>query len=134
MLTRLEVRSSAREGLIDITSQVARAVEGSGVREGVCYLYVPHTTAGLIINENADPSVGRDILDRLAALVPQNAPYKHAEGNAPAHIKAALVGASQAVPVQGGRLALGTWQGIFLCEFDGPRTRTVMVQVLGDKA
>jgi secondary thiamine-phosphate synthase enzyme len=100
------------------------------VEEGVCYLYLPHTTAGIIINENADPSVARDILDRLEALVPSKGNYHHLEGNAPAHIKSSLTGLSLAVPIEKGRLALGRWQGVFLCEFDGPRDRTVMMQVL----
>ncbi len=134
MVTRLQVESPSREALIDITPQVNRVVAETGIPDGICYLYVPHTTAGIIINESADPDVGQDILARLSKLVPNDIPYQHAEGNAPAHIKATLVGTSQAVPVQGGGLALGTWQGVFLCEFDGPRTRTVIVQVMGDRA
>lgn len=126
----LEVRTGSRAQMLDITGQVMRAVEESGVREGACLVYVPHTTAGVTINENADPSVAADILARLEKLVPRDAGYRHREGNSDAHIKALMTGFSQAIPVRDGRLALGTWQGVFFCEFDGPRTRTVLVQVL----
>ena len=131
MIFRLDVSTRQRTEFQDITAQVQKAVAESGVREGVCYVYVPHTTAGLTINENADPSVRQDILDSLNKLVPAQARYSHLEGNAPAHIKASLVGASASIPIEGGRLALGTWQGIFFCEFDGPRRRRVLVQVMG---
>jgi len=134
MISRISVFTRSREALEEITHRVSEAVRRSGVDDGMCYLFVPHTTAGVVINENADPSVARDILSQFEAMVPSKGHYQHLEGNAPAHIKATLVGTSQAVPVQGGRLALGTWQGVFLCEFDGPRTRTVIVQVMGDKA
>jgi secondary thiamine-phosphate synthase enzyme len=126
----LEVRTGSRAQMLDITGQVMRAVEESGVREGVCLVYVPHTTAGVTINENADPSVAADILASLEKLVPRDAGYRHREGNSDAHIKALMTGFSQAIPVRDGRLALGTWQGVFFCEYDGPRTRTVLVQVL----
>jgi len=118
----------------EITNRVNDVIQRSGVEEGVCYLYLPHTTAGIVINENADPSVGRDILDRLDTLVPSKGSYHHLEGNAPAHIKSTLTGLSLTVPIDNGRLALGRWQGVFLCEFDGPRDRTVVVQILSSQA
>ncbi len=129
-MVSLEVRTGSRAQMLDITGQVRRVVEESGVREGACLVYVPHTTAGVTINENADPSVAADILARLEKLVPRDAGYRHREGNSDAHIKALMTGFSQSVPVRDGGLALGTWQGIFFCEFDGPRTRSVLVQVL----
>jgi secondary thiamine-phosphate synthase enzyme len=125
----LEVRSTSRIQLLEITAVVEREVRASGVEEGVCLVYVPHTTAGVTINENADPSVVEDIIRTLDRLVPRSGDYRHAEGNSDAHIKASLVGFSQLIPVRGGRLALGTWQGIFLCEFDGPRRRRVSIMV-----
>jgi secondary thiamine-phosphate synthase enzyme len=114
---------------VDITSNVGSAVERSGVRDGVCHVYVPHTTAGVTINEGADPDVARDLERHLAKLVPVDAGFEHTEGNSDAHIKTALVGPSVNAPVRAGRLALGTWQAIFLCEWDGPRTRDVEVAV-----
>ena len=134
MLSHISVFTRSKEVLEEITNRVNDVIHRSGVEEGVCYLYLPHTTAGIIINENADPTVARDILDRLEALVPTRGNYHHLEGNAPAHIKATLTGLSLAVPVENGRLALGRWQGVFLCEFDGPRDRTVMMQVLSSHA
>ena len=134
MLSHISVFTRSKEVLEEITHRVNDVIHRSGVEEGVCYLYLPHTTAGIIINENADPSVARDILDRLEALVPTKGNYHHLEGNAPAHIKATLMGLSLAVPIEKGRLALGRWQGVFLCEFDGPRDRTVMMQVLSSHA
>ena len=125
----LEVRSTSRIQLLEITAVVEREVRASGVEDGVCLVYVPHTTAGVTINENADPSVVEDIIRTLDRLVPRSGDYRHAEGNSDAHIKASLVGFSQLIPVRGGRLALGTWQGIFLCEFDGPRRRRVSIMV-----
>ncbi|MEJ5187101.1 MAG: secondary thiamine-phosphate synthase enzyme YjbQ [Candidatus Geothermincolales bacterium] len=124
-----EVRSSSRTQFLDITSQVEREVRASGIERGLCLVYVPHTTAGVTINENADPAVVDDIVRFLERLVPRSGDYRHAEGNSDAHIKASIMGFSQTVPVIGGRLALGTWQGIFLCEFDGPRRRRVHVMV-----
>ncbi len=129
-MEKLSVRTSSRTDLRDITSEVASAVEKSTAERGACVVSVPHTTAGITINENADPSVREDIANTLDRMVPWDGPYRHAEGNAAAHLKAALVGHSLTVPVQNGRLVLGTWQGIYLCEFDGPRSRTVYVQVL----
>ncbi len=126
----LEVKTTSRCQMLDITGEVQRALGGSGLREGACLVYVPHTTAGVTVNENADPSVAADLLAHLEKLVPRGAGYRHREGNADAHIKAALVGTCQLVPVREGRLALGTWQGIFFCEFDGPRGRRVLVRFL----
>ena len=114
----------------DITSQVAGAVNASGVDEGVCTVYVKHTTAGIFINENADPSVRADIAEAFEKLVPWHAGYSHTEGNSAAHIKSVMCGHSVAVPVSGGRPVLGTWQGIFFAEFDGPRRREVVVLVV----
>lgn len=126
----LSVRTSARTELIDITSQIAEQVKKSGVREGLCMLYVPHTTGAVTINESADPSVRGDVLMILNQIVPWKANYKHLEGNSPAHVKATLVGASELLAVENGALVLGTWQGIFFCEFDGPRTRKIHVRIL----
>lgn len=128
----LTVKTSSRAQFIELTGQVKHLVSGAGVREGVCYLYAPHTTAALTINENADPTVVQDILTQLEKIVPWQSNYKHTEGNAAAHIKASLLGASQTVFISGGRLVLGTWQGIFFCEFDGPRQRKVFVKIVGE--
>ena len=117
--------------MIDITADVADAVRQAGVRQGVCHVFVPHTTAAVTINENADPSVARDIGAALSLLVPHSAEYTHSEGNSDAHIKAVLVGTSEAIPVEDAALVLGTWQGVYFCEFDGPRSRKVWVQVVG---
>ena len=129
-LRALEVRTARRTHLVNITSQVQRAVTESGIASGQCHLYVSHTTAGITINEGDDPDVARDIEATLDRLVPKDAGYKHYEGNADSHVKSSLVGVSQTVPVESGRLALGRWQAIFFCEFDGPRTREVMVRVV----
>jgi len=129
MIQRFTVRTSHRTEFIDITREVQDAVRSSGVTDGVCTVFIPHTTAGVTINENADPYVMRDIIDILNALVPQSAEYRHAEGNADSHAKASLIGCSLNVLVENGKLLLGTWQGIYFCEFDGPRTRQVFVRV-----
>jgi secondary thiamine-phosphate synthase enzyme len=126
----LEVRSGKRADAIDVTDRVQQVVSESGIQNGLCHVYVPHTTAGVFINENADPDALSDILQTLEALVPWENGYRHAEGNAAAHIKASLVGTSQLVPVRKGRLALGRWQGIFFADFDGPRERHFQVTVL----
>lgn len=126
----LVVRSTKRADAIEITDRVQHVVRESGIEIGLCQVYVPHTTAGVFINENADPDALTDILATLEALVPWENGYRHAEGNAAAHIKASLVGTSQSVPVRNGRLALGRWQGIFFADFDGPRDRHVQVTVL----
>ncbi len=128
----IAVETGARTQIKDITREVARVVKESGVENGVCHLYVPHTTAGILINECDDPDVARDIGEALDRLVPRDAGYKHYEGNADSHIKASLVGSSQVVPIEGGKLGLGRWQGIFFCEFDGPRKREVKVRIVGD--
>lgn len=133
-MQKIRLQTRSRTELLEITQQVEDIVHGSGVREGVCYVYVPHTTAGITINENADPSVRRDILGTLNKTIPFDGNYTHAEGNAAAHIKASLVGFSASIPVCNGKLVLGTWQGIFFCEFDGPRSREVFIQVLKGEA
>ncbi|MHB8895854.1 MAG: secondary thiamine-phosphate synthase enzyme YjbQ [Candidatus Geothermincolia bacterium] len=126
----LEIRTSARTDLRNITREVASAVAKSGTNEGACVVFVVHTTAGITINENADPAVSEDIAATLERMVPWNGPYKHSEGNSAAHVKASLMGSSVTIPIHRGKLVLGTWQGIFLCEFDGPRTRQVQVQTI----
>jgi len=128
-LNEIILRSTRNVEFIDITSRVQEAVSASGVKEGICLVYVPHTTAGVTINENADPSVVADLIDKLSELVPQSSAYRHREGNAPGHIKSTLVGCSVSIPVSGGKLMLGTWQGVFFCEFDGPRERRVIIRV-----
>ena len=127
----MTVRSRQRDDVIDITERIAQVVTDSGVKTGLCHVYVPHTTAGVFINENADPDVMADVLATLDALVPWDNHYRHAEGNAAAHIKAVLIGSSQTIPVRNGRLTLGRWQGIYFAEFDGPRERHFQVTVLG---
>jgi secondary thiamine-phosphate synthase enzyme len=126
----LTVKTKRRTEFVDITSEIQNLVTQSGMADGACMVYVPHTTAAVTINESADPSVRSDILMVLNQVVPWEADYRHLEGNSPAHVKSTLVGASQWVPVRDGRLALGTWQGIFFCEFDGPRTRRVQVTAI----
>ncbi|GAB4318306.1 MULTISPECIES: secondary thiamine-phosphate synthase enzyme YjbQ [Pseudothermotoga] len=125
------VKSTQREQFLDITHEVQRIVDESNTKEGLCVAFVPHTTAGITINEGADLSVRSDILSKLSRLVPSNENYSHLEGNADAHIKSAIIGSSVAIPISEGRLTLGTWQKVFLCEFDGPRVRSVIVQVIG---
>ncbi len=129
-MRQFSVGTSRREEFVDITGEVARLVAEAGLMEGAVLVYSPHTTAGITINEGADPDVKRDMVAHLARLVPQHPDFRHAEGNSDAHIKVSLMGPSQLVPVSGGRMALGTWQHIYLCEFDGPRRRTVLVQML----
>jgi secondary thiamine-phosphate synthase enzyme len=130
MQKQLNVRTSSRVELVDITSQVERVVSESKIKSGICMVYVPHTTAAVTINENADPSVKSDIIKELNKIIPFDDNYSHLEGNAAAHIKSSLVGASEAIIVEGGSLMLGTWQGIFFCEFDGPRSRRVLVKLV----
>ncbi|MDH5174803.1 MAG: secondary thiamine-phosphate synthase enzyme YjbQ [Elusimicrobiota bacterium] len=129
MLNRLSIRTHSRSELMDITGLVRDVVHKSKIENGVCYVFVPHTTAGITINENADPSVRQDILAELNKLVPWQGDYSHLEGNASAHIKASLVGSSETIPVEKGDLVLGTWQGVFFAEFDGPRRREVWVTI-----
>lgn len=130
MIKKLNIQTSSHESMVDITRRVEEAVAESKVQSGLCLIYVPHTTAGVTINENADPSVRRDLLMTLARAVPETLPYAHSEGNAAAHVKASLVGSSATVIIEDGRLSLGTWQGVFLCEFDGPRGRRVLVKIV----
>jgi secondary thiamine-phosphate synthase enzyme len=126
----LSVQTSAREELLDITAQVQRAVAETGIAEGIAVIASAHTTAAITVNENADPDVPRDLLHWLRKLVPQSEEFRHAEGNSDAHLKVGLFGPSQTLIVSGGKVVLGTWQGIFLAEFDGPRARKVHVQVV----
>ncbi len=132
MLKKIDIKTSSRVEFVDITARVLEAVGASGVASGTCRVYCPHTTAGITVNEHADPAVAADIAAGLDRAVPQNESYRHAEGNSPAHIKASLMGASATLFVEGGTLALGTWQGVFLAEFDGPRRRQVWVKVTED--
>jgi len=125
-----ELQTPGHAAFVDVTAQVADAARASGVAEGVVMVSVPHTTAGITINENADPSVRADLLMTLDRLVPTTLPFTHAEGNADGHVKASLMGSSVHVPLTGGRLELGTWQGVYFCEFDGPRRRRFDVTVL----
>jgi len=129
----LQVRTGSRNQFMDITSRVREIIGKSGVQNGIAVVYVPHTTAGLTINEAADPSVVSDMSSKLAQLVPLQDNYRHAEGNSDAHIKASLVGSSVHLIVSNGAPVLGTWQGIFFCEFDGPRTRKVLITVVSGK-
>jgi len=127
MVKSFRITTRLQTELVDITAQVQQLLSESGLKEGLCCVYIPHTTAGVTINENADPSVRRDMLMELNKVIPFQDNYAHLEGNSAAHIKSSIVGHSVVVPFEGGRLALGTWQGIYFCEFDGPRTRRVMV-------
>jgi secondary thiamine-phosphate synthase enzyme len=126
----LTVKTKAQTELVDITAEVQKIARTADVRDGLCMVYVPHTTAAVTINESADPSVKADILMVLNKIIPWDAGYRHLEGNSAAHIKSSLVGASELIAIENGRLVLGTWQGIFFCEFDGPRTRKVHVKVM----
>lgn len=128
----LTITSNAKTELIDVTAQVEKAVEASHIKDGCCILYIPHTTAAITINENADPTVKSDILKVLNDIIPWDADYRHSEGNSAAHIKSSLFGVSQMIPIENGKLMLGTWQGIFFCEFDGPRTRKLYLRMIAD--
>ena len=130
MLETLEVRTRSRTEFVDITSQVRQIVKKSGIREGICYLFVPHTTAGVTINENADPSVQQDMLMEMNKVVPFQDNYSHYEGNSAAHIKSSVFGNSLFVFIEDGSLVLGTWQGIYFCEFDGSRRRKIFVKIV----
>lgn len=129
-MEKISVKTTQRVGLIDITDKVQLVVSKSSLKDGVCYIFVPHTTAGLTINEDADPSVRKDINSSLNKLIPHRAGYAHTEGNADAHIKSSLFGSSLTVFIEGGSLALGTWQGIYFCEGDGPRQRQVWIKLI----
>lgn len=129
-MKKITIQTHSKTELLDITDEIERAIEDSKRKDGFCIIFVPHTTAALAINENADPSVKEDILSKLNELVPFNGKYRHMEGNAAAHIKSSIVGCSKSVIVENGRLLLGTWQGIYFCEFDGPRKREVWIKVI----
>ncbi len=129
-MTKLDIETSAKETFIDITARVEEEIRRSGVKAGICIVYAPHTTAAVTINENADPTVRQDLLMVLRQAVPHSLPYAHTEGNSPAHVKASLVGSSVCLLIENGRAVLGTWQGIFFCEFDGPRRRHVYLKIL----
>ncbi|MEO0102748.1 MAG: secondary thiamine-phosphate synthase enzyme YjbQ [candidate division WOR-3 bacterium] len=132
MFYRIEIHTHHRNELLDITEEVIKVIKKSNVKNGTVIIFVPHTTAAITINENYDPSVGRDIIDSLARLLPKSVPYAHTEGNADAHIKAALIGSTRTVFLENGEVVFGTWQGIFFCEFDGPRRREVLVKIIPD--
>lgn len=131
-MKQILVETRSRVEMIDITAAVQKAVHEEKIEKGICLVYTPHTTAAITINENADPDVPRDILAALDRAVPLSANYRHMEGNSAAHVKSSLVGASELIIIEDGRLVLGTWQSIFFCEFDGPRTRKVIIKVLSN--
>ena len=133
MIQMLNISTPKRDAMLDITHKVQEYIKTSGVQEGYCIVYVPHTTAGVTINENADPDVQRDMLHALDKAYPWNGEYRHFEGNSAAHIKATTVGFGQMVLINEGKIMLGRWQGIYFCEFDGPRQRQVYVKVFGEK-
>ncbi|MCX7845492.1 MAG: secondary thiamine-phosphate synthase enzyme YjbQ [Dictyoglomaceae bacterium] len=132
MFFEFTVSTPSKTVLVDITEKIEDCIRKSNIKEGRCFIFIPHTTAGIIINENYDPSVVRDILNTLEKLIPWSMSYSHAEGNAPAHIKSTILGNQTVAFIQNGRLKLGTWQGIFLAEFDGPRVRKVWVDIMGE--
>jgi len=132
-MKKIRIRTKERIEMIDVTGEVERAVAESKVEEGICVVYSPHTTSGVIINENADPAVQEDIMAALSGQYPSDRNWRHGEGNADAHAKAAVLGSSVTIPVSAARLALGAWQGIFFCECDGPRNRELYIQVIGSK-
>lgn len=129
-MQKIEIKTSTRSELIDITKKVQSIIDKLAIKDGLCLVFSPHTTAAITINENADYSVQEDILSELGKMVPEDAKYSHREGNSDAHIKSSLIGSQVLVIVEAGRLMLGTWQGIYLCEFDGPRTRQVWVKIV----
>lgn len=129
-MEKIKIKTTSRVDLVDITKEIQSVVSASKVKDGVCFIFCQHTTAGLTINENADPSVKADIVNTLNRLIPHNANYQHAEGNADAHIKSSLLGPSLNIFIEDGKLALGTWQGVYFCEGDGPRNREVWVKVM----
>ncbi|HUV36045.1 MAG TPA: secondary thiamine-phosphate synthase enzyme YjbQ [Patescibacteria group bacterium] len=130
MIHEVAVKTARRQALVDITNDVRGAVAASGVTDGVCHIFVPHTTAAVTINEKADPDVARDIEATLGRIVPANGEYRHGEGNSDAHVKSSLIGVSEHVMVRDGELVLGTWQAVFFCEFDGPRSRRCLIRVV----
>ena len=132
-MSEIQISTTKRAEFIDITAEVAEVIKKSKVNSGLCVIFSPHTTAGLTINENADPAVREDIINQTAKMAPRGAGYAHLEGNADAHIKASLMGSSLNVIIRDNNLVLGVWQGIYFCEFDGPRQRKVYVKIIGDK-
>ncbi|MGV8057903.1 MAG: secondary thiamine-phosphate synthase enzyme YjbQ [Smithellaceae bacterium] len=130
MMKEVNIRTNARVEMIDITAAVQAAVQENNISSGYCIVFTPHTTAAVTINENADPDVPCDIIAALEKAIPQSAHYRHSEGNSPAHVKSSLVGASETVLIEDGRLVLGIWQSIFFCEFDGPRSRKVFIKTI----
>jgi secondary thiamine-phosphate synthase enzyme len=134
LLKKLDIKTHSQAEFQEITNKVREVVRESGIKDGICVVYVPHTTAGVMINEHADPDVVADIVAQLEVIAPQRGKYRHGEGNAAAHIKATLIGSSVTVIIQYGELLLGTWQGIFFGEFDGPRNRNVFVQIIAENS
>ncbi len=132
-MRKISIKTDRRNQMLDITSIVQKSVIESGVKSGICYILVPHTTAAVTINESADADVANDILETLSKLIPYKDSYRHAEGNSDAHIKASLIGDTAMLIIEDGRLVLGTWQGIFFCEFDGPRNRNLIIKIVDDK-
>jgi secondary thiamine-phosphate synthase enzyme len=130
MVETLQVKTPSRNAMLDITDLISQKIQGNGIKNGLCLLHVPHTTAGIMVNEGADPAVMQDVMNSLDKLVPWQAEYRHSEGNSAAHIKAILVGARTFLMIDDGRLILGTWERIFFCEFDGPRTRKVRMKII----
>jgi len=133
MIKKINIKTKSRNELVDITSDIQAVIDESGIKSGVCYVYVPHTTAGVTINEGADPSVARDIQNTLSKLIPHSGHYLHTEGNSDAHIKSTIAGTSQIIVIDEGKLLLGTWQSVFFCEFDGPRHRRITVKIMSDR-
>lgn len=129
-MEKINIRTVKRIDLVDITDQIQNIISKAKIKQGVCFIFCPHTTAGLTINENADPSVQRDIINTLCKLVPEGAGYAHSEGNADSHIKSSLFGSSLTIFIEGGQLCLGTWQGVYFCEGDGPRSREAWVKII----
>lgn len=132
-MEKINIKTNSRIELIDITDRIQEAVSKAKIKDGICFVFCPHTTAGLTINENADPSVRKDITNTLSKLVPENAGYSHTEGNADSHIKSSLFGSSLTIFIKDGQLAFGTWQGIYFCEGDGPRSRQVWVKLVDSR-
>ena len=130
MIKKLEIKTNSRSEIIDITDKIQKVISDSKIKSGICIIYVPHTTAGITVNENYDPSVRADILDYLEKLAPPSTPYRHTEGNADSHIKTSVVGSSATLVIEEGKILLGSWQGIMFCEFDGPRTRKLVVKIM----
>lgn len=133
MFSKLQVKTDSRTQFVDVTGKVESVIKEHGMKSGICQLFVPHTTAGITINENADPSVVRDMLKELNKIIPFDDNYDHSEGNSAAHIKSSLVGPSLSLIIEDGRIQFGTWQGIYFCEFDGPRNRKLWVKLISDR-